>query len=76
MKRQFDPSDLMQHSWKGKKISQGNYEQGSLTFGWDYADKFKTETVEALKKGPVDVDQFVFKITENLKIVQCKKVKR
>ena len=74
MKGQFDPSDLMQHRWKGKKISPGHYEQGKLEYGWDYADQFKPETVDALKKGPVEVDKFLFKITDNLKLVQCKKV--
>jgi hypothetical protein len=73
---QFDPADLMQHSWKGKKIGQGKYEQGSLAYGWDYADQFKPETVEALKRGVVEIDEFVFKITENFKLVQTKKVRK
>jgi len=73
---QFDPADLMQHSWKGKKIGDKQYELGSLLFGWDYADQFNGSTVEALKRGPVEVDQYVFRITDNLKLVQTKKMKR
>jgi len=70
----FDPEDLMKHEWKGKKIGEGQYAEGSLSWGWDFRDKFKPETIKALEA------DFVLTIGENAfilleKIVQTKKVK-
>ena len=68
---QFDPADLMEHNWKGRKQGEGNYSAGSLKYGWDFADQFKPETIKALELGPLTVDKYVFKFTG--KIVQTKK---
>jgi len=70
----FDPEDLMKHDWKGKKIGEGRYAEGSLSWGWDFRDNFKPETIKALEQ------DFVLTIGENEftlleKIVQTKKIK-
>lgn len=67
----FNSTDLMEHKWKGRKRGEGNYAAGSLEYGWDFADQFKPETIEALKRGPLTIDKYVFKFTG--KIVQTKK---
>ncbi len=70
----FDPEDLMKHDWKGKKLGQGQYEEGSLSWGWDYKDKFKPETIKALEQDSIlAIDKYEFSLLE--KIVQTKKVK-
>ena len=70
----FDPEDLMKHEWKGKKIGQGQYEEGSLPWGWDFRDNFKRETIKALEQDSVlAIDKYEFSLLE--KIVQTKKVK-
>ena len=64
---QFDPADLMQHRWKGKKIAQGKWEEGSLNLGWDFKDEFKPETLRALKAGvTLKIDQYEAKLNGNL----------
>ena len=73
MKSQFDPSDLMQHSWKkGKRKPDKTYDVGSLAYGWDFKDQFKPETLDALAKGPIDIDQYEFALQGN--VVSTKKV--
>jgi len=70
----FDPEDLMKHKWKGKRIGQGQYAEGSLSWGWDFRDNFKPETIKALEADFVlTIDKNEFTILE--KIVQTKKVK-
>jgi len=66
--------DLMEHEWKGKRKPGGGYTEGSLSWGWDYRDSFKPETIKALEKGPLTIDQYEFTLTD--KIVQCKKVEQ
>jgi len=69
----FDPADLMRHDWKGKKISKGEYENGSLSWGWDYKDNFKPETIKVLENGKVlTIGNSEFILLE--KIVQTKKI--
>ena len=73
MKSQFDPADLMQHSWKkGKRRPDGKYDVGSLAYGWDFKDQFKPETLDALARGPIDIDQYVISLQGNF--VSTKKV--
>ena len=70
----FDPEDLMKHDWKGKKIGEGQYAEGSLSWGWDFRDNFKPETIKALEHDSVlAIDKYEFTLLE--KIVQTKKVK-
>jgi len=74
---QFDPADLIQHSWKGKKIGDRQYAQGSLTFGWDFATEFKPETIqELIIQGTIQIDQYEISLTENKKLVRTKKMKQ
>ena len=70
----FDPEDLMKHEWKGKRIGQGQYAEGSLSWGWDFRENFKPETIKALEQDSIlTIDQYEFTLTE--KIVQSKKIK-
>ncbi len=68
----FDPEDLMKHAWKGKRIGQGQYSEGSLSWGWDFRDNFKAETIKALEQDILAIDKYEFTLLE--KIVQTKKV--
>ena len=73
MKSQFDPSDLMQHNWKkGKRKPDKTYDVGSLAYGWDFKDQFKPETLDALARGPINIDQYVISLQGNF--VSTKKV--
>ena len=75
MKSQFDPSDLMQHNWKkGKRKPDKTYDVGSLAYGWDFKDQFKPETLDALARGPIDIDQYVVSLQGNF--VSTKKVQQ
>ena len=70
----FDSEDLMKHAWKGKRIGQGQYTEGSLSWGWDFRDEFKPETIKALEQDAVFViDKYQFTLME--KIVQTQKIK-
>jgi len=70
----FDPEDLMKHDWKGKKIGEGQYAEGSLSWGWDFRENFKPETIKALEADAVlTIDKNEFILLE--KIVQTKKIK-
>jgi len=70
----FDPEDLMKHAWKGKRIGQGQYAEGSLSWGWDFRDNFKPETIKALEQDSVlTIGEYEFTLSE--KIVQSKKAK-
>lgn len=70
----FDPEDLMKHTWKGKRIGQGQYAEGSLSWGWDFRDTFKPETIKALEQDAVFViGEYKFTLME--KIVQTQKIK-
>jgi len=72
---EFDPSDLLNHEWKGSRKSGGDYAKGSLSWGWDYKDNFKPETIKALEKAsPLTIGDYEFTMTG--KIVQTRKVKR
>ena len=71
---QFDPADLVQHSWKGKKIGDRQYAKANQNYGWDFKDQFTNATLNALEKGAVTVDQYVFELKG--KIVSMQKVKK
>jgi len=72
--KEFDPEDLMNHDWKGKRIGQGQYSEGSLSWGWDFKDNFKPETLKALEyDGSLTIEGYKFTLSE--KIVQAQKVK-
>ena len=71
---QFDPEDLMKHAWKGKRIGQGQYTEGSLAWGWDYADKFQETTIKILKKDAIfELEGYQFSLEG--KIVQTQKIR-
>jgi hypothetical protein len=48
---QFNPTDLMEHLWKGKKTGDRQYEnKGKLpVYGWDFANELQPSTVSFLK---------------------------
>lgn len=69
----FNPEELMEHKWKGKKKAEGEYADGSLAWGWDFADNFSENVIQALSKGPVTIDQYEFSLQGSL--VQTQKVK-
>ena len=72
---QFDPADLMQHSWKGKKIGKGQWATGTIDYGWDFKDQFKSETVQELEiQGTIEISGHNFQI--NGGIVSAKKAKQ
>lgn len=70
----FDSEDLMKHEWKGKRIGEG-YAEGSLSWGWDFADEFKPATLAVLERGPETIGEYVFSLSTNGKIVNTKKAK-
>lgn len=70
---EFDPEDLMAHTWKGRKKDDGSYEKGSLTWGWDFQDNFKKSTLDALQKGEFPIDQYVFGIDSERGTVYARK---
>jgi len=74
---QFDPADLMQHSWKGKKDGQGGYEHGSISYGWDFKDKFAPATIQELQiQGTISIDQYEFSLNRTGSLVSAKKAKQ
>lgn len=70
---EFDPALLMNHPWKGKKLGDNQYEQGSTAWGWDFRDKFPKEVIDVLKKGPLTIDKYEFALSENLVSAKEKK---
>ena len=71
---QFNPKELMEHPWKGKKDGKGGYLKGSTAWGWDFKDQFSEDTIRALEKtSPLVIDDFEFTLGET--IVQAKKKK-
>ncbi|MCJ7632454.1 hypothetical protein MUP77_08690 [Candidatus Bathyarchaeota archaeon] len=72
----FDPKELMEHKgWKARKQYDGSYAEGSLSFGWDFADQFKPDIINVLKKGSVNIDQYEFSLSASGTLVQTKKKK-
>jgi hypothetical protein len=69
----FDSEELMKHKWKGKRTGEGSYAEGSLSWGWDFRDKFSKEVIAVLQKGLLVIDQYEFTLSENLVSVKKKK---
>jgi hypothetical protein len=72
----FDPADLVNHEWKGKKIDPNDPKKGymkGINYGWDFADKFKSETIQVLKLGPEVIGTQKFKLSDTGGIVQWNK---
>ena len=48
---EFDPADLIEHEWKGRKQGDRNYvNKGKLPkFGWDFSNSFQPQTIEFLE---------------------------
>jgi hypothetical protein len=63
----------MKHPWKGKKKDDNTYAAGSLSWGWDFADKFPKEILQVLEKGPVPIDQYEFSLNKERTFVSVKK---
>jgi len=71
---EFNPEELMEHPWKGKKDRKGGYLKGSVAWGWNFRDQFSEEVLKALEKGPIEIDQYEFTLGETF--VQAKKKKK
>lgn len=69
-----DTEELMKHEWKAKKTGEGQYAGGSLSWGWDFQDKFPPEIIKVLEKGPLEVDKYEFSLVGT--IVQTKEKDR
>lgn len=69
----FNSDDLMKHPWKGKKLAPGEYSEGSLSWGWDFINKFTDETISVLEKGPQTIDGYTFSLNETHTLVSAKK---
>lgn len=72
---EFDPEELVKHDWKGRKTN-GEYAEGSLSFGWDFADQFSPDIISVLKKGVVTIDQYEFSLSTSGTLVQTRKKKK
>ncbi|MFQ6064240.1 MAG: hypothetical protein ACE5L6_02075 [Candidatus Bathyarchaeia archaeon] len=70
---EFNPDELMKHDWKGRKKGEGEYAKGSCAWGWDFKDEFSANVLKTLETGPLQIDQYEFKLEGNL--VTAKKVK-
>lgn len=70
-----DTEELMKHQWKAKKKEDGSYAEGSLSWGWEFADKFSKEILQVLEKGPLTIDQCVFTLNKERTLVSAKKKK-
>ena len=68
--------ELLDHEgWKNKKNEDGTYSNGSLSWGWDFKDKFSKEAVAYLSE-PRTISGYTFSLGgNNQSLVQVKKVK-
>ena len=71
----INTEELMKHEWEGKKTGEGQYSKGSLSWGWDFTDKFSPEIIAVLKKGPLHVGEYEFSLVGGGGIVSTKKTK-
>jgi hypothetical protein len=67
-------TELVRHSWKGKKQADGSYAKGSLSWGWDFRDNFEDSTIRLLEKGPQAIGGYEFCLNGGLLI--CKQTGR
>ena len=65
----FDSEDLMKHKYKGKKTGEKQWSEGSLSWGWDFTEAFKPETIKVLEHGPLDISEYQFKLNDSGTIV-------
>lgn len=73
---QFNSEELMKHvGWKAKKKDDGSYAEGSLSWGWEFADKFSKEILRVLEKGPLTIDKYEFSLNKEQTLVSVKKKK-
>jgi len=73
---EFNTEELMKYEgWKARKQQDGSYAQGSLSWGWEFADKFSKEILQVLEKGPLTIDQCVFSLNKERTLVSVKKKK-
>ncbi len=72
---EFNSEELMKHPWKGKKISEGEYAEGNLAWGWDFASEFSKEILRVLEKEPITIDKYEISLSEGKNLVQTKKKK-
>jgi len=70
---EFNPEDVMEHDWKGRK-SDGGYNLGNLSWGWDFSDNFSEATIKTLEKGPLDIDKYRFTLDKERNTVNVRKV--
>jgi len=70
---EFNPELLTKHEWKGRKKSEGGYEKGSLSWGWDKKEEFPDEIIKVLEKGPLTIGEHEF--TLDGRLVNTKKKK-
>jgi len=71
---EFNPDELMKHEgWKARKKDDGSYAEGSLSWGWDFADKFSKEILQILEKGPLTIDKYEFNLNKERTLVSAKK---
>ena len=74
---EFNPADLMEHEgWKGRKLEDGSYAEGSLSWGWDFADNFPDSVIRVLEKGPLEIDQYVFSLDQSGNLVQTRRKRK
>lgn len=77
----FNPDDLMEHEWKGRKQGEGNYvNKGKLPkFGWDFANELEPPTISFLKtckKQTHMIDKYRFALDGKLVKMQTVNQKR
>ncbi|MFQ6095959.1 MAG: hypothetical protein ACE5NN_07425 [Candidatus Bathyarchaeia archaeon] len=70
---QFDPQELLNHDWKGRKLDDGSYAKGTLSWGWDFADQFSADIIKTLEKGPQIVDRYEFSLDKERNLVHVRK---
>jgi len=73
---QVNTEKIMQHKWKGRKISDDKYADGSLSWGWDFASEFPKEIIQLLEKGPLHIDEYEIALNEGKNLVHTKKRKK
>jgi hypothetical protein len=70
-----DPQEeVMTHNWKGrKKKDETGYEEGSLSWGWDFWDAFSQPTLDRLQKGELEVGEYMFGLDNERRTVYARK---
>ena len=66
----FDPADLMNHQWLGKKIGPKEYAPAGDKYGWDYKTEFTPTTLGALEGGPLTIGQHKFELKDRIVSMQ------